>query len=42
VELLCSAIDLPAPEYLEGFAVHDEHAGGPSVPSGPAPPRVLI
>ena len=27
VELLCSPIDLPAPEYLEGFAVHDEHAG---------------
>ena len=27
VELLRPPIDLPAPEYLEGFAVHDEHAG---------------
>src|SRR4051812_46919732 len=27
VELLRPAIDLPAPEHLEGFAVHDEHAG---------------
>ena len=27
VELLRAPINLPSPEYLEGFAIHDEHAG---------------